>query len=150
MKGAFCLHEGSGGEKIPRMRNGAVKKQPERRSIRYEEREIRAARSKETAQACDAVAAVLNDLPEADNEPGAVEKMLRANGILRNLPWPAPFDRTGHRLHGGDARDLSWIPDEGVHLVVTSPPYWRLEPLEAVDCGSLSSGEYEAFGRLFG
>ncbi|MCH7856227.1 MAG: site-specific DNA-methyltransferase [Gemmatimonadetes bacterium] len=27
-------------------------------------------------------------------------------------------------LRRGDARLLDWIPDESVHLVVTSPPYW--------------------------
>ncbi len=30
-------------------------------------------------------------------------------------------------LHHGDARELGWIPDESVHLVVTSPPYWTLK-----------------------
>ena len=30
-------------------------------------------------------------------------------------------------LRHGDARDLTWIPDESVHLVVTSPPYWTLK-----------------------
>lgn len=34
---------------------------------------------------------------------------------------------TVHRLVQGDARDLSFIPDESVHLVVTSPPYWTLK-----------------------
>lgn len=34
---------------------------------------------------------------------------------------------TNHTLHIGDARDLSWIPNESVHLVVTSPPYWTLK-----------------------
>lgn len=39
------------------------------------------------------------------------------------------IDRTAPRvqLRRGDARDLSWIPDESVHLVVTSPPYWTLK-----------------------
>lgn len=32
-----------------------------------------------------------------------------------------------HTLFRGDARDLSWIPDETVHLVITSPPYWTLK-----------------------
>jgi site-specific DNA-methyltransferase (adenine-specific) len=27
----------------------------------------------------------------------------------------------------GDARDLSFIPNESVHLVITSPPYWTLK-----------------------
>ena len=31
------------------------------------------------------------------------------------------------RLHNGDARELDWIPDASVHLVVTSPPYWTLK-----------------------
>ena len=30
-------------------------------------------------------------------------------------------------MRQGDARDLSWIPDGSVHLVVTSPPYWTLK-----------------------
>jgi modification methylase len=36
-------------------------------------------------------------------------------------------DVTLHRLIHGDARDLSFLPDESVHLVVTSPPYWNLK-----------------------
>jgi modification methylase len=34
---------------------------------------------------------------------------------------------TIHRLINGDARDLSFLNDESVHLVVTSPPYWNLK-----------------------
>lgn len=34
---------------------------------------------------------------------------------------------TIHRLINGDARDLCFIEDESVHLVVTSPPYWNLK-----------------------
>ena len=34
---------------------------------------------------------------------------------------------TLHRLINGDARDLSFLDDESVHLVVTSPPYWNLK-----------------------
>jgi len=35
--------------------------------------------------------------------------------------------KTRHRLIQGDARNLSFLPDESVHLVVTSPPYWTLK-----------------------
>ncbi|HXB72621.1 MAG TPA: site-specific DNA-methyltransferase [Candidatus Acidoferrales bacterium] len=35
--------------------------------------------------------------------------------------------RTTHTLHLGDARQLDTIPDESLHLVVTSPPYWTLK-----------------------
>jgi modification methylase len=34
---------------------------------------------------------------------------------------------TFHRLINGDARNLSFLEDESVHLVVTSPPYWNLK-----------------------
>jgi site-specific DNA-methyltransferase (adenine-specific) len=37
------------------------------------------------------------------------------------------IQNTHHRLINGDARDLSFIDDESVHLVVTSPPYWNLK-----------------------
>src|ERR1051325_10878871 len=34
---------------------------------------------------------------------------------------------TSHKLIQGDARNLSFIADESVHLIVTSPPYWALK-----------------------
>lgn len=70
------------------------------------------------------------DLPAADNTPEGLAALRVANESLRSTPWPAPFDRTVHRLRRGDARDLrhpSWIATESVHLVVTSPPYWTLK-----------------------
>ncbi len=36
-------------------------------------------------------------------------------------------NKTQHRLIQGDARDLSFLSDESVHLAVTSPPYWTLK-----------------------
>jgi len=35
--------------------------------------------------------------------------------------------KTEHRLINGDARELSFLNDESIHLVVTSPPYWNLK-----------------------
>lgn len=35
--------------------------------------------------------------------------------------------KTYQRLINGDARDLSFLEDESIHLVVTSPPYWNLK-----------------------
>ncbi|MBN2208496.1 MAG: site-specific DNA-methyltransferase [Candidatus Coatesbacteria bacterium] len=34
---------------------------------------------------------------------------------------------TTHRIIFGDSRRMAEIPDESVHLVVTSPPYWQLK-----------------------
>lgn len=85
------------------------------------------------------------DLPANDADPGALRKLLRANEAYRARPWPQPFDRTHHRLHLGDARSMSWIADESVHLVVTSPPYWTLKDYapHAQQMGAIA--EYERF-----
>jgi site-specific DNA-methyltransferase (adenine-specific) len=92
-----------------------------------------------------AAAEVLGELPEADNEPGAIDRMLRANGILRNVPWPAPFDRTTHKVRLGDARDMSWLPEKSVHLIVTSPPYWTLKEYEHSKAQMGDIGDYDRF-----
>jgi DNA modification methylase len=86
-------------------------------------------------------------LPATDNEPGAPEALLNANMVLRGRRWPAPYDRTRHEMTVGDARDLSMIPNESVHLVVTSPPYFNLKPY-ASDAGGRQLGridDYPAF-----
>ncbi len=102
---------------------------------------------RQAEEAFNAATSTIRDIPDADNERGGVEKMLRANGIFRNLPWPAPFDQTAHRLHLGDARNLSWIPDRSVHLVVTSPPYWTLKEYERGDAQLGEVEDYEQFLR---
>ena len=43
------------------------------------------------------------------------------------FPEGSLIPATIHRLHLGDARDLSWLPDGSIHLAVTSPPYWTLK-----------------------
>lgn len=66
-------------------------------------------------------------LPLNDAAPGALQAYQEANDHFRTVPWPPPYHKTTHRLHLGDARNLSWLPDASVHLVVTSPPYWNLK-----------------------
>src|SRR5438132_850488 len=127
---------------IPRQQeNGAHKVEP-RISRRYPPTHETTAELRETV---GAVARAIEELPSADNAAGAVEKMLRANAILRNVPWPAPFDKSVHRLHAGDARDLSWLSDESMHLVVTSPPYWTLKEYEPHQAQLGAMEDYERF-----
>jgi len=66
-------------------------------------------------------------LPTEDNTPEGLRALLAANAHYRGVAWPEPYHRTTHRLHLGDARDMPWIEDASVHLVVTSPPYWTLK-----------------------
>jgi DNA modification methylase len=82
-----------------------------------------------------------------DNKRGVIAELHSVNSYYRTHPWPKEFSTTTHRLHLGDARDLSWIPSESVHLIVTSPPYWILKkyvPHQA-QLGSLE--DYDEFLR---
>ena len=53
--------------------------------------------------------------------------------------------KTVHRFVLGDARDLSFIPDGSVHLVVTSPPYWTLKEYAPNPDQLGHVSDYEAF-----
>jgi DNA modification methylase len=81
-----------------------------------------------------------------DNTPEGLQALLEANRYYRGVAWPEPYDRTSHRLHLGDARDLSWLPDRSVHLVVTSPPYWTLKEYAPGNASQMGHFEdYEHF-----
>jgi DNA modification methylase len=77
------------------------------------------------------------DLPRIARDPrltGAIEAR------LREIP-------TSHHLYCQDSRDLSFLPDGSVHLVVTSPPYWTLKEYRDGD-GQLGHVEdYDQFLR---
>lgn len=52
---------------------------------------------------------------------------------------------TTHRLIQNDARDLSFIDDESIHLIVTSPPYWNLKRYNDNKDQLGHVSDYEAF-----
>ncbi|HZT08467.1 MAG TPA: site-specific DNA-methyltransferase [Chloroflexota bacterium] len=53
---------------------------------------------------------------------------------------------TEHRLLLGDARDLSFLADESVHLVITSPPYFNLKKYHPGNPAQL--GDFEDYDRF--
>jgi modification methylase len=81
----------------------------------------------------------------ADNEPGAIAKLQELNEFYRRHKWPPEFARTRHQLQCADARDLSFIPNESIHLIVTSPPYWTLKDYLANEHQLGAIGDYEQF-----
>jgi site-specific DNA-methyltransferase (adenine-specific) len=85
------------------------------------------------------------ELPTADNTPEALKIFRAANERYRQVAWPEPFDATEHRVQRGDARDLSFLPDKSVHLVVTSPPYWTLKEYAPCDNQMGAIEDYETF-----
>jgi len=87
----------------------------------------------------------LREVLQPDNTSEGLRALRRSNERYRARPWPKPFHHTSHLLHHGDARDLSWLSGESVHLVVTSPPYWTLKEYEPGE-GQLGSIEdYDQF-----
>jgi DNA modification methylase len=54
---------------------------------------------------------------------------------------------TIHRLINADARDLSFIEDNSVHLVITSPPYWNLKRYNDHPAQMGHIADYEVFLR---
>jgi site-specific DNA-methyltransferase (adenine-specific) len=52
---------------------------------------------------------------------------------------------TVHKLILGDARDMGFLPDNSVHLVVTSPPYWNLKKYNENESQLGHIDDYEIF-----
>jgi len=74
-------------------------------------------------------------VPAIAKDPVLVQ---RIESIVRTLP-------THHKLVLGDSRNLTQIPDESVHLVVCSPPYWNLKRYEDSPAQLGNIDDYEAF-----
>lgn len=70
-------------------------------------------------------------LPEAvsvlKNPQTDIPRIAKDKQLLKQIESAVQQVPTTHNLHQADARDLSFIPDESVHLIVTSPPYWTLK-----------------------
>lgn len=80
-----------------------------------------------------------------DNEPGSIAKLQEIGNFFKTARWPEEYRKTTHRLRPGDARDLNWLPDQSVHLVVTSPPYWTLKEYASHERQMGAIKDYESF-----
>lgn len=78
--------------------------------------------------------------PQTDIPRIAKDKLL-----MREIESAVQQVPTCHRLRLGDARKLSFIESESIHLIVTSPPYWTLKKYRdhADQMGDIE--DYEAF-----
>jgi len=94
-------------------------------------------------------------LPDDDNSPGSLKLLQAANEIYRQTIWPVPFRSTRHDLRLSDARDMNWLPNDSIDLIVTSPPYWSLKQYKSGNVGQMGDiDDYEEFlkelSRVFG
>lgn len=62
-----------------------------------------------------------------ENPQTDIPRIAKDKKLLAEIEAAIQQISTEHRLVQGDARKLSFIEDEAVHLVVTSPPYWILK-----------------------
>ena len=81
-------------------------------------------------QPVQSVALAQNGLQAADEQPAARVKSQSARSIAATtIPKMVDYqgEPTKHVLRMGDARNLDWIADQSIHLIVTSPPYFNLK-----------------------
>lgn len=76
-----------------------------------------------------------------------IPRIAKDGKILKEIEAAVQQIPTKHRLVHGDARNLSFIEDESVHLVVTSPPYWTLKKYRDHDDQMGDIADYERFLR---
>jgi tRNA G10 N-methylase Trm11 len=83
----------------------------------------------------------LIDFPDPQRAIPAMAREPRQLSAIANLVAQLP---TEHVLACCDAREIS-LPDNSVHLVVTSPPYWTLEKYRSVSGQLGDIADYEEF-----
>lgn len=76
------------------------------------------------ADLADYVPEELRDIGHAQT---AIPQIAKSPQLLQKIAAATRQVPTHHRLWQGDARNLEWVEDNSVHLVITSPPYWTLK-----------------------
>ena len=70
-------------------------------------------------------------LPQAvsalENPQTDIPRIAKDKKLLKQIESAVQQIPTVHNLYQADARSLSFIDDESVHLILTSPPYWTLK-----------------------
>ena len=77
----------------------------------------------------------------------AIPELAKDQAAIREIEALLPTLPTRHELRRSDARHLDFLPDESVHLVLTSPPYWTLKQYNESEGQLGSVADYEVFLR---
>lgn len=90
---------------------------------------VRAELTEQTAPKSDVnlSAFVPKELQNLGDPQTAIPRVAKDERVIRSIEDAIHTIPTVHHLLRGDARDLSKLSDESVHLVLTSPPYWTLK-----------------------
>jgi DNA modification methylase len=98
-----------------------------------------------TLAATDLVGVLPAELAQLENPQTDIPRIAKDPRLTALIQSTVESLPTTHDLHLGDARDLSFIKDESVHLVVTSPPYWTLKEYRLSDGQMGYIQDYEQF-----
>lgn len=71
--------------------------------------------------------AILAELAAAGDLDDVIPQLARDRCAMQRIEAVVRGCRTTHELIQGDARAASALPEDSIHLVVTSPPYWTLK-----------------------
>lgn len=88
-----------------------------------------------------------SSVTKLENPQTDIPRIAKDKKLLREIESAVQQIPTTHRLIQGDARKLSSIGDESVHLVVTSPPYWTLKKYRDHECQLGDVEDYDKFLR---
>lgn len=90
------------------------------------------------------VPAEILEMAEAEGQR-AIPRIAKNLSLMKEIEAIAGSLPTQHRFINTDSRSLAFLPDESVHLVVTSPPYWTLKkyPEKEEQLGQIE--DYEVF-----
>jgi len=76
---------------------------------------------------------VPEELRQLENPQTAIPQLAKDSGQMRAIEACVQRVPTRHVLRHGDARQMSGLAPESVHLVLTSPPYWTLKKYRDTD-----------------
>jgi DNA modification methylase len=80
-----------------------------------------------------------------EDEQRAIPAIAKDATLVQKIRQTVQTLPSSHKIILGDSRDLNLIPDETVHLALTSPPYWTLKQYVGSE-GQLGDVEdYESF-----
>jgi len=87
-------------------------------------------------------------LKKLENVQTAIPKLAKDSKTIREIESILPRLPTSHRFYCADSTNLSFIPEDSLHLIITSPPYWTLKKYRDRE-GQLGHVEdYETFLNL--
>ncbi len=72
-------------------------------------------------------------LRELKSPQTGIPRIAKDRRLTQAIERALPAVPTRHRLALADARTVSFLPDESVHLILTSPPYWTLKKYRNTD-----------------